>query len=297
MKITVFDKEQSGNIKSFFGLEKVDAETIDRFMKSDSHIIGTDCGGDIIGLACFMRNELHPFTLVELIFVAEKRRREGLGTILHKELSLHFPPKEDDFSIDLGCYQNEEAKMHFIESLKPNFKVVGNIVLSCPHEFEPIESREKIISLREYYQNGGNRLDVKRFHCEIYDRDHEQVWPLTKKPEVRADYYLEGDLDFGFVLLNESKKLCGVTLCFKEFSSRLNLENEVSCIHGYAIGQTPHEEFQRIASLYSQQIKEISKTGDKVYVEYDSFERTHNLFKEWAPSPWKRIYRYQLKLK
>ncbi|MCR9203842.1 MAG: GNAT family N-acetyltransferase [Halobacteriovoraceae bacterium] len=297
MKIEALKQAQLGKLEYFLKTEKVDSMLLRTFRNNRSVIISSDTAGEILGVACYSRNELHPFTLVEDVYVRVGRRRKGIGTSLHKSLRYLFPSGENDFSIDMGCYENEEEKRRFIESLCPNTKITGTSVLSFPEEFHLMTSNENYVCLREYYQKGGATLDVKKFHCRIYDRDHEPVWPLARDKEIREDYFLEGDQDLGFVLIDKDNEICGVSLCYRDFSKRLNIDEPVTCIHGYAEAPTVEEEFQRIIGLYSKQISECRSLGSKVYFEFDSFEPSYDLMCEWIPSFWKRLYRYQFKLR
>ncbi|MCF8058664.1 MAG: GNAT family N-acetyltransferase [Bacteriovoracaceae bacterium] len=297
MKIKALKEVQLEEVEHFLNNEKVDSVLLRTFLNTRSIAVSSDTAGEILGVACYSRNELHPFTLVEDVYVRHESRRKGVGTSLHNGLRSLFPPRENDFSIDMGCYENEEEKTQFIESLCPSTRITGTSVLSLPEEFNSMASTDNLVCLREYYQKGGAPLDVKNFHCRIYDRDHEPVWPLTKDKEVRDDYFLEGDQNLGFVLMDKDNLICGVSLCFRDFSNRLNVDEPITCIHGYAEALTVEEEFQRIIALYSKQISECRGSGYKVYFEFDSFEPTFDLMCEWIPSIWKRLYRFQFNLR
>lgn len=131
----------------------------------------------------------------------------------------------------------------------------------------------------------------------MYDRDHEPFLPINKDKSIRYDYFSDGNLEYGVVVLSDNE-IIGCSFAYFDFELELEGEvNFVTCLHGYASCEDKSEEALLVQALYSHQIKQLKEQGYKnVYIEFNSIERISELMLSWLPYTKKPILRFQKRL-
>mgnify|MGYP003665644013 CR=1 FL=1 len=266
-------------------------------LEQRTSILNFDEEEKFVGFAMQWRNNLHDRTITVEICIHPEKRRKGLGTSLFNHLFQEFPIKENDFAIDIMCSNGNIAAQNFSESIGlENYLICHNNIFKIK-DLPLVESDLEFVKLSEFFKVPKNRERVKVFHCSQYDRDHEPFVPVTKNKEVRYDYYREGDHEFGVVLLKEND-IVGCSLAYMNFECELDRDiHDVTCLHGYAIGETLEEEAERVQALYSYQAKLLKDENHKnIYLEFDSIENISKLMLEWIPYTAKPLLRFQKRL-
>jgi ribosomal protein S18 acetylase RimI-like enzyme len=265
-------------------------------LKEEETIVCTHAD-ELVGLACFWRNELHNRTVVEEICVSPNFRRQKIGSLLHNELIKLFPLKKTDYALDAFCFNDNTEAKKFLNSLnyKKYLESYSNIINI--DSLNLIEGSNKIITLEELYKSSHMIEEVKSFHMRRYDEDHEPFLPVTKSHEIRNDYYHGGNPQFGVAIFNKTEMI-GCSLAFLNFEERLEASpKDTTCLHGYAIGASLEDEASNIQAMYSYQAKLLKQAGHKnIYIEFDSIERTASQMLKWIPKKQRVLERHQYRL-
>lgn len=296
MIITKFRPENFDLVKSFISKCKAQEFSF-RCLEQETAIIAFDDNGDIVGLGMQWRNGLHNKTIVIEVCVLPSKRREGLGTKLFNKLVEEYPPNENDFAFDIKCESEDTEIQKFAESLGfDHYLSCYNNIFKI-EDMKVVENNLELIKLSDFYKVESNKDKVKKFHCSLYDRDHDPFLPLNKDKDVRYDYYSDGDPEHGVVIL-KGDEIVGCSFAYLNFEDELEEQIEdVTCLHGYAEGRDVNEEAFLVQALYGYQINLLKEKGRKnVYIEFDSIELISDLMLKWLPYTKKPLLRFQKRL-
>ncbi|MCO4795609.1 MAG: GNAT family N-acetyltransferase [Bacteriovoracaceae bacterium] len=297
MKFRKYSSEDFDLAKSFIDRCNSNDFSINQLKKQATGIFAFSDQNEVMALAMQWRNELHNKTIVIEICVLPDKRREGIGTKVFKKLNEEFPVRDNDFAFDIKCESKNIEARAFAESLGfEKYLNCYNNVFSID-EVTIVNNNREIVRLSDFYKEEQNKERVKVFHCSMYDRDHEPYLPLNKDKEVRYDYYSDGNLDYGVVILKD-REIIGCSFAYLNFEDELEEEvSDVTCLHGYANNEDKTEEALLVQELYSYQTKLLKEQGrQNIYIEFDSIERTSDLMLDWLPYTKKPLLRFQKRI-
>ncbi|MGI4991875.1 GNAT family N-acetyltransferase [Halobacteriovorax sp. GFR7] len=293
-----YELQNLHQIKSFIDNQNVETFSL-HFLDQRSAVLAFDSNDVLVAVAMQVRNDLHPNTIDIEICVHSDKRRQGIGAKIFDKLMQEFPAQSGDYALDLKCESSDNEVQLFAKSLGFEhylscFNKVFNIdeltLIDCPYHF---------MTLSEFYSlnEEENKRKVKEFHCSRYDRDHEPYLPLTKDQGIRFDYYNDGDIKYGGVILN-GNKIIACSFAYLNIEEELDedLEN-ITGLHGYAIGLSKDVEASLVQALYSHQMRLLKKEGYQyIYIEVDSIESTSDLMLKWLPPMRAPLLRFQRKV-
>ena len=261
---------------------------------SDLSIVIAEIGSKIIGFAGLERSELHDKVVVEYICVDSSYRMNGFGVRLHRYLLESYPLRGEEI-LDISCYADQVVEQVFIE--KVGFKKYLNCYLNLydPKLIAPINTEYEVSSLSKFYKNENAKELVKKFHIERYNQEHSEHLPVSEAEDVWEDYFDDGDSELGLVL-HDSEKIYGTSFGYLDFGSEIHeVDKNIICFNGYAIGESLEDEAHNLMTLYSHQCELVKERDVQVYTEVDSTERVSTYIQDFLPECSKIYQRYQLK--
>lgn len=222
---------------------------------------------DLIGIAAFQRNELHPTILVEHLCVHRAHRRRGVATRLHRLLLSTFPPRDEDTALDVACRPDDFAAVSFVKKMGFQRFVEGNLLIVDSTRMVPVQSGDSMIGLgadASFDLRGAARA----FFIRRYTEEHDKDLPVTHNEDTWSRMYREGDVAVGVTLV-DGEVVVGCAFAYPDL-----VEAGQVLLNGYATGRDVDEEVRRLMALYGFQCRLLAQHGHRtVFLEVDSTER------------------------